>query len=75
MHYEIPLGGFGHDHCAAPQVTFAQGTQRDDAAASEEGQHTLSLNADSYVSAFEKQIPCLGEGDPISYGFSHGRES
>lgn len=48
-----------------------QGPQRDDAAAAEEGQHALSLDADSYVLAFEQQVPRLGEGDPVRYGFFH----
>ena len=50
---------------------MAQGPQRDDAAAAEEGQHALSLDADSYVLAFEQQVPRLGEGDPVRYGFFH----
>lgn len=67
---EIALYGFGHHHRSASQILVAQGPQRDDAAAAEEGQHALSLDADSYVLAFEQQVPRLGEGDPVRYGFS-----
>lgn len=70
---EIALYGFGHHHRSASQIPVAQGPQRDDAAAPEEGQHTLSLDADSYVLAFEQQVPRLGEGDPVRYGFFHDR--
>ena len=71
MYDEIALYGFGHHHRSASQILVAQGPQRDDAAAAEEGQHALSLDADSYVLAFEQQVPRLGEGDPVRYGFFH----